>query len=235
MKIYRNLIAPGYFDLMRIPLVDGRDFTLHDDAKSLPVMIVNQEFLRRFLPGQNPIGRKVQGWGKWFTIVGVARDSKVHSLAESAQPFFYIPIRQIYRPEFPLTFYVRVQGAPERAIPLMRREARAIDPNVAMFDAMPLEEYITACLFGQKLAATLLGVLGALALLLAAVGLYSVMAYSITERTHEIGIRMALGAEPGSIRRLVIAQGLLFAVLGLVAGGRSQRPWRGWPPLRSLV
>ncbi|HVX67768.1 MAG TPA: ABC transporter permease [Bryobacteraceae bacterium] len=221
MKIYRNLVAPGFFDLMRIRLVDGRDFTFHDDARSLPVMIVNQEFVKRFLAGQNPIGRKVQGWGKWFTIVGVVRDSKVHSLAETAQPYFYIPIRQIYRPEYPLTFYARVEGTPEQAIPLMRREARAIDPNVAMFDAMPLEQYISASLFAQKLAATLLGVLGALALLLAAVGLYSVMAYSITERTHEIGIRMALGAEPGAIRRLVIAQGLLFTSIGLIAGGAA--------------
>jgi predicted permease len=218
MKIYRNLVAPGYFDLMRIPLTDGRDFTFHDDDKSLPVMVVNQEFLRRFLPHQNPLGRKVHGWGKWFTIVGVARDSKVHSVAESPQPYFYIPIRQIFRPEFPLTFHVRVAGSPAEAVPLMRREARAIDPAVAMFDAWTLEEYISASLFGQKLAASLLTVLGTLAVLLAAVGLYSVMAYSITERTHEIGIRMALGAAPGAIRRVVIGQGLVYAGIGLAAG-----------------
>ena len=218
MKIYRNLVAPGYFDLMRIPLLDGRDFTLHDDRSSLPVMIVNQEFLRRFLPNQNPLGHKVRGWGKWFTIVGVVRNAKYYTMAESPQPYFYIPIRQIYRPEFPLTFYTRVSGAPEQAIPLIRREARAIDPGVALFEAMPLEEYTAQSLFGQKVGATLLSVLGSLALLLASVGLYSVMAYSITERTHEIGIRMALGAGPGAIRRMVIGQGMLLAGAGLVAG-----------------
>lgn len=218
MKIYRNLVAPGYFDLMRIPLLNGRDFTDHDDEKSLRVMIVNEAFLRRFLPNRNPIGRKVRGWGEWFTIVGVAKDSKYHSLAESPKPFFYIPIRQIFRPEFPLTFNVRMAGAPDQAIAMMRREARQIDPSVAMFEAMPLTEYVAASLFGQKVAASLLSVLGVVALVLAAIGLYSVMAYTISQRTHEIGIRMAIGAEPGHVMRVVIRQGMIFVLAGLVAG-----------------
>jgi predicted permease len=218
MKIYRNLVAPGYFDLMRIPILNGRDFDAHDDEKSLPAMIVNQSFVRRFLPNQNPIGRKVQGWGEWFTIVGVVKNSKYHNVAESAMPYFYVPIRQVFRPEFPLTFHVRVAGASDQAIGMIRREAQAVDPGVAMFDAMPLTEYILASLFDQKVVASLLAALGAIAVLLASVGLYSVMAYSISQRTNEIGIRMALGAEPGRILRLVIAQGMSFALIGLLAG-----------------
>jgi predicted permease len=218
MKIDRNLVAPGYFSLMRIPLLEGRDFTGHDDDKSLPVMVVNQEFLRRFLPGQNPIGRKVRGWGKWFTIVGVVKNSKYHTISESARPYFYIPIRQIYRPEFPLTFHVRTAVAPEQALAILRREAQKIDPAVALFDAMPLQEYISQSLFGQKVVASLLSVLGVIALLLASVGLYSVMAYSISQRTHEIGIRMAVGAEPRDVLKLAVGQGMAYALAGLGIG-----------------
>ncbi len=219
MKIDRNLVAPGYFSVMRIPLLEGRDFTDHDDDKSLPVMVVNQEFVRRFMPSQNVIGRKVRGWGQWFTVVGVAKDSKYHSISEGQRPYFYSPIRQIFRPEFPLTFHVRTAAAPEQALAILRREARAIDPAVAMFDAMPLSEYISQSLFGQKVVASLLSVLGAVALLLASIGLYSVMAYSIGQRTHEIGIRMAIGAEPRHVLRLAIGQGMTYALSGLLIGG----------------
>ncbi len=218
MKIYRNLVAPGYFDLLRIPLVEGRDFNLGDDRGHTPVMIVNQEFARRFFHAQNPIGQKVRGWGKWFTVVGVAQDSKIYRLTENAAPYFYIPIRQIFRPEMGLKFYARTNGPISDAVVALRREAQAIDPAVPVFDAMPLEEYIAASLFPQKIAATLLTVLGSIALLLAAIGLYGVMAYSVAQRTNEIGIRVALGAEPLDVLRMVLRESLAMALPGLVIG-----------------
>jgi len=218
MKVYRNLVAPGYFDLMKIPLLEGRDFNLRDDHANQPVMIVTQEFVRRFLPNQNPIGQKVQGWGRWFTIVGVAQDSKIHHLTESAPPYFYVPIRQIFRPEMGLKFYVRTSAPVDDAVAALRREAQAIDPSVPVFNAMPLEEYIAASLFPQKIAASLLGTLGSVALLLAAIGLYGVMAYSVAQRTNEIGIRVALGAKPIDVLRMILRESMVLALPGLVVG-----------------
>lgn len=218
MKMFRNVISPGYLPLMHIPLVDGRDFTEHDDEKSNPVMIVNQTFVKRFFAGRNPIGRRVRGWGKWFTVVGVAQDSKYHYPGEATPPYFYAPFRQVYRADMQLAYYVRTSGDPKRVLPLVRQKVREIDPNVTVFDAVPLTEYISASLYPQKVAASLLTVLGALAVVLAAVGLYSVMSYSVVQRTHEIGIRMALGARPDDVLRLVVRQGLTLTSVGMLVG-----------------
>src|SRR5579864_3153115 len=218
MKIYRDLISPSYFDSMKIPLIEGRDFDWHDDSKAPLVMIVNQEFARRFLLNHSVIGHKVHGWGEWFTIVGVARDSKYHRVTESPQPYFYIPIRQIFRPEYGLTFDVRTSGSVNEAIAAVRREAAAIDPAIVLFDAQPMTEYISASLFGAKIAANLLTLLSGIGLLLAAMGLYGVMAYSVVQRTREFGVRMAMGAKPRDILRLILRESGTLAVSGMVAG-----------------
>src|SRR5467141_478709 len=218
MKIYRDLVSPGYFETMKIPLLEGRDFDPRDDATSLKVMVVNREFVRRFLANRSVLGRKVHGWGEWFTVVGIVENSKYHRVTESPQPYFYIPIRQIFRPEYGLTFDVRTSGSVNEAIAALRREATAIDPALTIFDAEPMTEYVAASLFGAKIAASLLSVLSGLGLLLAAIGLYSGRAYAVAQRTGEIGIRVTLGAQPGDIMRLVIRQGLAFAAAGLVVG-----------------
>jgi predicted permease len=218
LKVFRNLISPGYFDLMKIPLLEGRDFNLQDERASQPVMIVTQEFVRRFLAHQEPVGRKVHGWGRWFTIVGVVKDSKIHQVTESAPPYFYAPIRQIYRPEMGLKVYVRTSAPVGQAVTALLRETHAIDPAVPVFDAMPLEQSIAGSLFAQKIAASLLGTLGSIALLLAAIGLYGVMAYSVAQRTREIGIRVALGARPPDVLRMIVRESMLLALPGIVVG-----------------
>ena len=218
MKIYRDLVSPGFFDSMKIPLVEGRDFDWHDEAATLRVMIVNQEFAHRFLPNRNPIGHRVHGWGEWFTIVGVARDSKYHRVTENPQPYFYIPVRQIFQPEYGLTFHVRTSGSINEAILSVRREAAAIDPAITIFDAEPMTEYISASLFGAKITADLLSLLSGIGLLLAAMGLYGVMAYSVAQRTREFGVRVAMGARQIDILRLILSESGKLALIGTVLG-----------------
>jgi predicted permease len=218
MKIYRSLVAPGYFQTMKIPLLEGRDFTLQDDRDHDPVMIVNNEFVRRFLRNQYAIGAKVQGWGRWFRIIGVAQDSKIMRPTEDARPFFYVPIRQIYRPEMTYTFFVRTSGSMNDALTSLRRDAHAVDAVSAPLNLTTLQEFILQSLFSIKIAADLLTILAGTAIFLTAIGLYSVMAYSVARRTNEIGIRMSLGARATDILGMVVGQGLLLGFAGLSAG-----------------
>jgi predicted permease len=218
MKIYRALAAPGYFALMKIPLLEGRDFNARDDMNAPPVMIVNREFVRRFIPTGTAIGRRVQGWGKWFTIVGVVSDSKIYRFTEAPMPYFYIPFRQIYRPEMGLVFFVRTSGPTDGAIAALRREAQAVDPSVPLLEATSLNDSISLSLFTQRISASLLSILASVALFLAALGLYGVMGYSVAQRTNEIGLRMALGAQRSDVSRVVLGQGVRLAGIGVIAG-----------------
>jgi putative ABC transport system permease protein len=218
MNIFRNVVSAGYLPLMHIPILEGRNFTDQDNENAPGVMIVNEAFVRRFFAGRDPIGHRIHGWGRWFRVVGVAKDSKYHYLAETTPAYFYVPFRQVFREDMNLAFYVRTRGEPDNVLSMLREQVRAIDPNVTVYDAAPLKEFIGASLYPQKVAATLMTVLGSLSLLLAAIGLYSVMAYSVAQRSQEIGVRMALGAQPGHVLRMVVRQGLALAMAGLACG-----------------
>jgi putative ABC transport system permease protein len=178
-------------------------------------MIVNETFTRRYFQGQDPVGRKIRMYNKVYTVVGLARDSKYFTPLESARPFAYLPM---YNPRLrELHFFVRTAQEPTSAAPIVWRAIKATDPNVAVH-ALPLAEYTQVALFPQKVAASLVGALGVMCLLLAALGLYSLMSYAVSQRTQEIGIRMAMGAQPASVVRMVVRQGMSLAVAGLAAG-----------------
>ena len=218
MKLYRAAIGPDYFKTLGIPLVTGRDFTADDDSAHTAVMIVNEAFVRRFVRGHAALGVRVHGWGRWFTIVGVARDSKTYRVTEGPTPYFFVPVRQVYRPEYGYTFLVRTAGSVDEAVRSISQTVRAVDPSVPTFRTMPLAEYIEGPLKGQQTATELLGILAVVASLLAAIGLYGVIAYMVSQRTKEIGVRIALGARPTDVLRMLGIQVAALLVVGLVVG-----------------
>jgi predicted permease len=220
LSVHHASVSPGYFDVLRMPLLAGRDFKPEDNENAPRVMVVNESFARRFFDGRDPVGRRVQIYGKSFTIVGMVKDSKYLSLSETPQPYFYISFDQVHygSGENGVAFYARTDRDASGLVPILRREMSAIDPNSAGLTAMALSDYISAAWFGPRLASLFLGVLGLIAMLLAGVGLYGVMAYSVSQRTREIGIRMALGADPRGVLRMVMRRGLLLALSGIAAG-----------------
>ena len=218
MKLYRSAIGPGYFKTLGIPLVAGRDFTADDDSAHAAAMIVNEAFVRRFIRGHAALGVRVHGWGRWFTIVGVARDSKTYRVTEPPTPFFFVPARQVYRPENGYTFLVRTEGSVDEAVRSISRVVKSVDPSVPTFRTMPLAEYIEGPLKGQETATQLLGILAVVASLLAAIGLYGVLAYMVAQRTKEIGVRIALGAQPSDVLRMVGVQVAALLLVGLAIG-----------------
>ena len=220
LDVHHASVSPGYFDLLKVPLLAGRDFRLEDNGKASRVLIVNESFARRFFDGRDPLGRRVRIHGDPFTIVGMVKDSKYLSLSEAPQPYFYTAFDQVHggSGEGGVALYARTGGDARGFVPVLRHEMSAIDPNSAGLTAMPLTDYISAAWFGPRIASLFLGVLGAIAMLLAGVGLYGVMAYSVSQRTREIGIRMALGADPEGVLRMVLRRGLLLALSGIAGG-----------------
>jgi predicted permease len=203
---------------MRIGLIEGRDFTDRDNSQALPVVIVSEAFAQRFFRGQEPVGRKLRLGGGERTVIAVVKDIKYHSLNESPQPYFYLPMQQAWEPSTGFGLLVRTEGPPERIVPALQRELGSVDPRVNFDVVFALSDFISASWFVQKVAASLLGVLGTLALLLAALGLFSVMAYTVGQRTQEIGIRMALGAQVIDVFRSVLGQALRLTMVGVGIG-----------------
>jgi hypothetical protein len=203
---------------LKIPILEGRDFTEADDRKAPLVMIVDQAFARRFYGGASPIGRRVQVCKKRWTIAGVVRDSKYFSFTEGSRPHFYLPFRQSWQLGQNIVFFIRSKTDPEAVISTMRREAVAIDPNASSFAAAPLAEHNLMQLLPLRVASGLLAALGVIAFLLSGIGLYGVMSYSVSERTREFGIHMALGARPRDVVSGVAGNSLMLTAMGLAAG-----------------
>jgi putative ABC transport system permease protein len=214
----RSAVGPNYFATMRIPMLQGREFVEQDDAAAPPVVIVNEAAAKQFWPGQNPIGQKVRlgGEDKYSEVVGVARDGKYRTLGESQRAFVYRALTQSDNADHILI--VRIAGDPRPVMGDIREIARRLDAKIPMLRLQTLEERTATSLLLPRTGAALFGLFGLLGLVLASVGLYGVIAYTASQRTHEIGIRMALGARPRQILALIIRQGLALAVFGIVIG-----------------
>jgi predicted permease len=218
----RDLVSPGFFHLLKIPILNGREFGPQDDLKSAPVAIVNQSLAKHFFGGKDPVGMQIKACGVQATIVGLSRDVNYFTFDQAPDWMVYMPFAQRYGPikdyDRGVGLYIRTAGDPAQALPILRRVVASIDPAVGVYNAMAFEDYIGTSVFPRRIAASFLTVLGAIALLLAAVGLYSVMAYSVTQRTHEIGIRMALGGQRSRVMSLILRKGLALTLIGLAAG-----------------
>jgi len=211
-----NEVGPDYFTTMGIPLVSGREFTREDDEKAAPVALVNETMVARYWRGRNPIGERVQVKGRWMQVVGVARDSKYESVRETPKPFFYVPLRQNFSRGAGL--YIRTPLSPQTMATALAREVHALDGNLALFEVITLQEQVDRSTSPQMVAVTLVGILGGLALLLAAIGLYGVMSYAVSQSTRELGLRMALGAGASNLLRLVMSRGLALTAGGVALG-----------------
>ncbi len=214
-----NVVTPDYFRTLGIPVLKGRAFTRQDAAESRPVMVINQTMARRVFGDSDPLGRRMRSWrdeNLLREIVGVVADVRYEGLADAESSLVFVPHKQ--NSWGALTVAIRAHGDPASMADVLRSEVARIDPDVAVARIAPLSEIAANSIAAQRFGALLLGLFAAAAALLAGIGVYGVMSYAVAQRTHELGVRLALGAKPGDLFRLVVSRGLILAAIGAVIG-----------------
>ena len=217
LSVDYNIVTPGYFEAMKIPVRRGRGFTAQDDSSAKPfALVVNEQFAKRFWKDADPLGRTVTVNGREHTVVGVVPTGKYRSLGEGPRSYMYQVLPQAFQAQ--MAIHIRTQGDPALLAPALRREVAALDPDLPLVDVKTMTNHLGITLLPARLAGSVLGAFGVLGLILAAVGVYGVMSYSVAQRTREIGIRMAVGAAQGQVVRLVMRQGMRLVVIGAAVG-----------------
>lgn len=213
-----NSVSPGYLETIDVPLLRGRDFTDTDTTGTPLVVVINETMARRFWPGQDAVGKRFKFFGDeaFTSIIGIARDAVYNGVGEDPTPFIYQPLRQNYTPQAAL--HVRGSGDASGLAGIVRRRVQEIDPTLSVFNVRTLEDQAAEALAPLRINVIVLATFGGLALLLASIGLYGVANVSVAQRTREIGVRMALGAEPSAVLVLVLGHGLMLVGAGLGIG-----------------
>ena len=213
-----RLVAADYFETLRVPLISGRRFGQTDDAAGAPVILINVAAQRRFFADQAPLGQRIQLWGAARTVVGIVGNERMHGLAQETPPAVYLPLAQVPSASGNHSLLVRVSGDPSALVAALRSIVRDLDPALALFGVEPLSQTLSSSMGQRRFTMLVLGLFAAVALLLAAVGVHGVLSYTVAQRTREIGIRMALGANPEGVRSLVVTQAIGLTIKGLALG-----------------
>jgi predicted permease len=213
-----NTVEPGYFGTMGIPLKHGRDFAPTDHPDAPHVVVINETMARQFWPEQDAIGKRFKFFGQdwWNEVVGIARDGKYNFLGENPQPHIYLSLEQVFEPA--VTLHLRTSGDPATALGMARREVQEMDRLLPITGVFTYGEILRQSLWAPRMGAALLVVFGLLSLVLAVIGIYGVMSYSVNQRTRELGLRMALGADPSVVLKLVVKQAAWLALTGIAIG-----------------
>jgi putative ABC transport system permease protein len=220
MVSYR-VVGPGYFRVMDIRLLQGRDFIEADGPDSTAVVIINEALARRFWPNESPIGQRIRrggldGFGPWYMILGVVSNARTFGIDSDPRPEIFIPHAQFRLPQ--MTLVARTAGDPSQHVNAIRAQIRAVNRNIPITGVQTMEQLLSRSVAARRFTMALLSVFAGLALILAAVGIFGVMSYAVTERTREIGIRMALGARAGDVVKVIVRQGMRLALIGIVLG-----------------
>ena len=211
-----STIGPGYFQTLGTPIRAGREYNVTDTLESPRTVVINDAMARRYWPQGNALGSRVRFGPNAAEVIGIVADSKYASINERPLPQLFLPMSR--NEVSTLRLFARATGNPGPLVAEIRNAIRALDPSLPVYDARTVSEHMQVAVFSQRMAANLLGAMGVLALLLAAIGLYGVMAYAVSQRMQEMGIRLALGASPASLLNMIVSQGMKLTTIGLVIG-----------------